>query len=92
MAAVCFGARCQLPERALVRSISPKSFHLEDYMKRSLAKAHRGNAAYKLRYRYRPGPQGSHLPLANVGRSHPDYGMTPKEHALAKAERQQKAV
>lgn len=33
-------------------------------------------------YRLAPG-----LPAANVGRHHPDYGMTPQEHALAKRAR-----
>lgn len=51
---------------------------------------------YNLRYRYRPGPgrgrDRARLPVANVGRNHPDYGKTPQEHALAKAVRQQESV
>lgn len=31
--------------------------------------------------------EGDPVPAANVGRKHPDYGMTPAEHAAAKAAR-----
>lgn len=31
--------------------------------------------------------KGYPYPAANIGRNHPDYGMTPGEHAASKAER-----
>lgn len=33
------------------------------------------------------GLQGAARPAANVGRNHPDYGMTVSEHLAAKAQR-----